>query len=120
MLDYNHIKSLAEKRGLSLEILGPKIKLTPEGFRKALRNETITLKHAVLLTKQLHCSLNELVGVKKEYPVAEAATISSEPNQSWDYEDILKQNILHKQTIIDLQKKIIHLVEKTKSPKSHN
>lgn len=114
MLNYNNIKSIAEKNGYSLETLAPKINLSGVGFRKALTNETLTLKHAVNLTKILHCSLHDLM-TPKNYESNDTIITVGEPSGST--ESIILSEILTAKESINRLEKLYRQSKKAKPQK---
>jgi len=118
ILDYDHIKDLAQKRGYTLNTIGPKLALSAVGFRKAIRNETLSLSHALQLAKLLRVNIYDLV-INKEYVLNIPPSILNEPVNTKDVSIINEVRDL-KDAVVKLEEKIINHLKTNKSQKSQN
>ena len=58
-MNYNDLKTYAESNNFEIQQIANELGMTPNGFREAIRNETIQLKKLRMLFKLLQLNLND-------------------------------------------------------------
>jgi hypothetical protein len=58
-MNYNDLKTYAESNNFEIQQIANELGMTPNGFREAIRNETIQLKKLRMLCKLLQLNLND-------------------------------------------------------------
>lgn len=58
-MNYNDLKTYAESNNFEIQQIANELGMTPNGFREAIRNETIQLKKLRMLCRLLQLNLND-------------------------------------------------------------
>jgi|GEM_PF-3459194 len=64
-MDYNELKQLIESKNFEVREIANQLKMTPNGFRESIRNETIQLKKLRILADILNISPNQIFDSQK-------------------------------------------------------